>query len=317
MRGDLDQQLLERTLAGLQHGNCLDWMTKRKPNSVHAIVTDPPFAFREYQPEEVAKMREGTARGAWRLPPKLDGHERAPLPRFTTMTDKDIAALGNFFSKWAKEAIRILTPGAHIMIATTPVLSHLFYTPILAAGFEKRGEIVRLVQTLRGGDKPKNAEKDFADVTVIPRGGWEPWGLFRKPLDGRVQDTLRKWGTGGLRRESAARPFTDVIQSGPTGSPDRDFCKHPSLKPQSFMRQIVRAALPLGKGLVLDPFMGGGSTIAAAIAVGYESIGVELDSPFFDEAREVIPMLAAIDLGSKPPFVDQDELDSVEAASTG
>ena len=39
------------------------------------------------------------------------------------------------------------------------------------------------------------------------------------------------------------------------------------------MRQIVRASLPLGNGIVLDPFMGGGSTIAAAIAVGYESIG--------------------------------------------
>jgi hypothetical protein len=50
------------------------------------------------------------------------------------------------------------------------------------------------------------------------------------------------------------------------------------LKPQAFMRQIVRAALPLGEGVVLDPFMGGGSTIAAAVAVGYASVGVETGS---------------------------------------
>ena len=60
------------------------------------------------------------------------------------------------------------------------------------------------------------------------------------------------------------------------------------------MRQIVRAALPLGEGVVLDPFMGGGSTIAAACAVGYRSIGVEADSEFYQMAVQAIPQLAAL-----------------------
>ena len=42
--------------------------------------------------------------------------------------------------------------------------------------------------------------------------------------------------------------------------------------------------MPLGKGIVLDPFMGGGSTIAAAVSVGYESIGPEHDPAFFERA---------------------------------
>lgn len=58
------------------------------------------------------------------------------------------------------------------------------------------------------------------------------------------------------------------------------------------MRQIVRAALPLGTGIVLDPFMGGGSTIAAAVSVGYESIGLEHDRTFFQMAVAGIPKLA-------------------------
>jgi site-specific DNA-methyltransferase (adenine-specific) len=60
------------------------------------------------------------------------------------------------------------------------------------------------------------------------------------------------------------------------------------------MRQIVRAALPLGEGVILDPFMGAGSTIAAACAVGYRSIGIELDREFFDVAQKAIPRLAAL-----------------------
>jgi len=129
-------------------------------------------------------------------------------------------------------------------------------------------------------------------VTVMPRSAWEPWGLFRKPCEGLVQDNLRKWKTGGLRRESKERPFTDVIQCSPTRPAERKISNHPSLKPQSYMRQVVRASLPLGEGVVLDPFMGGGSTIAAAEFNGYQSVGIELDSIYFDLATRAIPRLA-------------------------
>jgi site-specific DNA-methyltransferase (adenine-specific) len=60
------------------------------------------------------------------------------------------------------------------------------------------------------------------------------------------------------------------------------------------MRQIVRAVLPLGEGIVFDPFAGGGSTLAAAEAVGYQSIGTERDPEYFRIAREAIPRLAAL-----------------------
>src|SRR6266568_5133555 len=220
--------------------------------------------------------------------------KRMRLPRFTILDDTDIAALCSFFTKFAKQAVRVLVPGSHVMIATNPLLSQYIYMSLLAAGFEKRGEIIRLVQTLRGGDRPKNAHEEFHDVSVMPRSSWEPWGLFRKPCEGRVQDNLRKWKTGGLRRLSQDQPFEDVIRSSPTRAEERATAPHPSLKPQALMRQLVRASLPLGAGIVLDPFMGGGSTIAAALAVGYDSIGIEIDPTFFKIAERAIPKLAEI-----------------------
>ena len=275
----------------LVEGDCFSWFDERKPNTVHAIVTDPPYGLKEYTAEEKAKLRRGKG-GVWRIPPTLNGCARRPLPRFTVLSEEEKRELKEFFSRWAAGAMRVLVPGGHIFIATNPLLSHLVYIPMIEAGFEKRGEIIRLVQTLRGGDRPKNAHQEFEDVTVMPRSCWEPWGLFRKPCEGRVQDNLRRWKTGGLRRIGAEQPFCDVIRSSPTRSPERDIAPHPSLKPQAFMRQIVRAALPLGEGIVLDPFMGSGSTIAAAIAVGYQSIGIESDVEFFAMAKEAIPRLA-------------------------
>lgn len=275
----------------LVEGDCFSWFAERRPNTVHAIVTDPPYGLKEYTPEEKAKLRRGKG-GVWRIPPTLDGCARRPLPRFTVLSEEEKQELKGFFSRWAIGAMRVLVPGGHVFIATNPLLSQLVYVAMIEAGFEKRGEIIRLVQTLRGGDRPKNAHKEFGEVTVMPRSCWEPWGLFRKPCEGRVQDNLRKWKTGGLRRIGEEQPFCDVIRSSPTRSPERDIAPHPSLKPQAFMRQIVRAALPLGEGIVLDPFMGSGSTIAAAIAVGYQSIGIESDHEFFAMAKEAVPRLA-------------------------
>ena len=276
----------------LVEGDCFSWLARRQPNTIHAIVTDPPYGLKEYTPEEKVKLRRGRG-GVWRIPPTLGGCTRRPLPRFTVLTEEEKQQLRSFFARWATSALRVLVPGGHVFIATNPLLSHLVYVALIEAGFEKRGEIIRLVQTLRGGDRPKNAHEEFEEVTVMPRSCWEPWGLFRKPCEGRVQDSLRKWKTGGLRRIGDDQPFCDVIRSSPTRSTERDIAPHPSLKPQAFMRQIVRASLPLGQGVILDPFMGGGSTIAAAMAVGYPSIGIESDPEFFAMATSAIPRLAA------------------------
>jgi site-specific DNA-methyltransferase (adenine-specific) len=164
----------------------------------------------------------------------------------------------------------------------------------MRAGFEKRGELIRLVTTLRGGDRPKNAHKEFADVTVMPRSCWEPWGIFRKPLEGRVQDNLRKWKTGGLRRTSPGQPFMDVFRAGVPTRAERQVAPHPSLKPQKLLRHLVRAVLPLGEGVVLDPFMGSGSTLAAAAAQGIHAIGIEDNRGFFEMACGAVPELSAI-----------------------
>ena len=164
-------------------------------------------------------------------------------------------------------------------------------TQFMAGVLERRGEITRLTMTMRGGDRPKGAHEEFDEVSVMPRSMWEPWLLFRKPLEGRVQDNLRKWGTGGFRRPTPDKPFGDVIASSPTRRTERNMAPHPSLKPQAFLRQLVRGVLPLGEGIVLDPFAGAGSTLAAGNAIGYRSLGIEKDRDYFLLAKEAIPKL--------------------------
>lgn len=278
--------------ATVLQGDCLDWLRNRAPESVHAVVTDPPYGLVEYSAKEQSKLRGGKG-GVWRIPPSFDGAQRSPLPRFTVLSPSDRHDLAQFFATWATLLEPVLVPGANVLVATNPLLSYIVSGALAQAGLERRGEIARLVTTMRGGDRPKGAHEEFSEVSVMPRSMWEPWLVFRKPLEGRVQDNLRKWRTGGFRRPSGQRPFGDVIRSAPTRKEEKALAPHPSLKPQEFLRQIVRGVLPLGDGVVLDPFCGSGSTLAAANAVGYKSIGIEKDAEYFAMALRAVPLLAA------------------------
>ena len=287
--------LYQSELSRLYRGDCIPWLRTQPDRSLHAVVTDPPYGLVEYSEEQLVKRRTGRG-GIWRIPPDFDGSQRAPLPRFSALTDQQTQDLGKFFRKWGKALLPKLVPGAHVIVASTPLLSHLLSHALAQTGLERRGEIIRVVQTFRGGDRPKGAEEEFPEVSTIPRGAWEPWLLFRRPLEGTVAHNLRAHGTGALRRPGRDAPFSDLIPSGRTPRRERALAPHPSVKPQAFLRQLVRASLPLGQGVVLDPFAGSGATLAAAEAVGYRSIGVELDSDYAKLAVEAIPALATLRL---------------------
>lgn len=277
------------------HADCFEWLSRMPENSLHAIVTDPPYGVKEYEVEQVEKRTNGKG-GIWRIPPSFDGHERSPLPRFTALTEKERSQVFNFFKEWSRLAVSVLRPGAHVFIASNSYISQLTFEALVKGGLEFRGELIRLVRTLRGGDRPKNAEREFEGVSSMPRGCYEPWGIFRKPMPSRmkVSDCLREFQTGGLRRMPDGTPFLDVIESERTSRLERQIADHPSLKPQSLLRKIVYAALPLGEGIVADMFMGSGSTIAAAEAVGVSSIGIERYFDYYQLAKTAIPKLAVL-----------------------
>lgn len=275
------------------HADCRDWLHACAPNSIHAVCTDPPYGLIEFSEQEISKLRNGNKGGIWRIPPSIGGHRRDPLPRFTVLTERQKQNLFEYICEFGKALYPALVPGAHVCIAGHPMLQYLVQSGMATVGYEVRPALLRLYTSFRGGDRPKGAEQDFPEVCVTPRSAYEPWMLFRKPISERtVADNLRQWRTGGLRRLSIDKPLPEAIPSARTPTIETEISDHPCLKPQQFLRIIVRSLLPLGEGILLDPFMGSGSTIAAAEAVGYKSLGIEIDQQYYETALEVIPKLA-------------------------
>ena len=68
---------------------------------------------------------------------------------------------------------------------------------------------------------------------------------------------------------------------------DRAGNNHPTVKPIELMKYLIKLVTPAG-GRVLDPFNGSGSTGCAAVELGYDYTGIELDLKYVDIARKRI-----------------------------
>lgn len=89
-------------------------------------------------------------------------------------------------------------------------------------------------------------------------------------------DGYSQWNGGGSRNVFTHR----------TNQPDRHG-EHPTEKPVSLMLEIIQKFTNLGD-LILDPFMGAGTTGVAAVRLGRRFIGIEQKREYFDIARERI-----------------------------
>jgi site-specific DNA-methyltransferase (adenine-specific) len=61
--------------------------------------------------------------------------------------------------------------------------------------------------------------------------------------------------------------------------------RHPTEKPVALLRRLIESSSLIGE-TVLDPFLGSGSTIVAAIAEGRKGIGIELEERYVETAVE-------------------------------
>ena len=121
-------------------------------------------------------------------------------------------------------------------------------------------------------------------ATLLPDpGDPEERAKILEKLGGRVVKTVKKkkMPSGKVEEIQAEETVGGILHWGRENGPDLEW-----------FRQKIREAYGGRAPKVLDPFAGAGSTLAAAEAVGYASIGVEKDEHYFDMACEAIPKLA-------------------------
>lgn len=152
-----------------------------------------------------------------------------------------------------------------------------------APGDKDRNASVQLLSinlTNALGRWPANVAHDGSDEVLehFPRSDSTP---FRENVaTGDVLPLSTRTAGGFSDAGSAARFFYTAkadANDRNEGLPARLRNRHPTVKPCDLMRWLARLITPPG-GVVLDPFMGSGSTGKAAMLEGFDFIGCELDS---------------------------------------
>ena len=130
-------------------------------------------------------------------------------------------------------------------------------------------------------------------ANLIHDGSEEVVGLFPVTTSTAGNKSNRRCDTweggafmpiGGLQGHSDSGSAARFFYCAKASKRDRDGSSHPTVKPTDLMRYLCRLVTPPG-GVVLDPFMGSGSTGKAAILEGFRFIGIEREAEYMEIAR--------------------------------
>ena len=99
-------------------------------------------------------------------------------------------------------------------------------------------------------------------------------------------------GDRGHADKGGASRFFYTAKAPKSERPNVDGVQHPTVKPLSIMRWMLRLVTPPG-GTVLDPFAGSGTTIEAALIEGFNPIGIEMEADYLPLIQQRIDRQAA------------------------
>lgn len=225
----------------LHLGDALAVLATLDDGVADAILTDPPYS----SGGMVLADRAGQSTRAKYV--TTQNTRRDELLEFAG-DNRDQRAFGYWCALWLGEALRVTRPGGIIMLFTDWRQLPTVTDALQAGGWVWRGVV--------------------------------PWHKpTARPIAGRFTNACEYvvWGSRGpLPLDWTADVLPGFYQYSPPRSQDRD---HITQKPLALMRDMMRI-VPAG-GLVVDPFVGSGTTGAAAVLEGRRFLGVEIDPAQF------------------------------------
>ncbi len=269
------------------HGDALDFLKTLEPSSIDCVITDPPYFLdtmgNHWTCEEQRKR-------------KSNSHIKA-LPIGMKFSCKQGQQLEKFMETIASLLFRALKPGGFFLAFSSPRLYHNMASAIERGGFQIRDQIMWTYKTsqvkafkqdhiidndkvMTDDEKALLKEKLKNHRTPMLKCNHEPICVAMKPIEGRFIDNYRQWGTGLISVLSNGKVCSNVIEcSKPSKKEKGDYNDHPTVKPLMLMEELVEVFCPKG-GVVVDPFLGSGTTMVAARRKGRECRGSEVNGEY-------------------------------------
>jgi site-specific DNA-methyltransferase (adenine-specific) len=287
------------------HAECIEMMQKIPDSSIDMVCTDPPYFLDGLGNDWNKQTLDNKGSSA------IVGN----LPKGMRFDRNQSKKFNEFYSKVSSEVYRILKPGGAFISFSSPRLYHSMAMAIEDAGFEIRdmlGWIYTQSQVkafsqnhIIENDKKMNPEqkqalKDACNNWKTPqlKPAIEPMCLAVKPIEGRYIDNFQKYGTGLMNTSEETKTgegffpsniiTTDNIEesmdrvflvSKPNKKEKGEYNTHLSVKPASLIAHLLKLFSKEG-AIILDPFMGSGTTAVACIQSKRKYIGFDINTEY-------------------------------------
>lgn len=228
----------------IYQGDCLDILAAIPPDCVDLIFADPPYFLSNGGITCHAGRMVSVNKGQW---------DRS----------RGVEENHQFNTKWLAACQRVLKPNGAIWVSGTSHVIHSIGFAMQQLGFKHLNDIA----WVKPNPPPNLSCRYFTHATETLL-----WAAKNKKSRYTFNYKLMKEHSGGKQMKS-------VWTIKPPEKSEKHFGKHPTQKPLALLERILLASSNAAD-LVLDPFLGSGTTAIAALRLRRSFCGVELDAAF-------------------------------------
>jgi len=284
-------------------GDALEILPRLPANSVDLVLTDPPYFLdkldNEWTPERAAR-RFYKSQAVFHLPPgmKFDPNQGRRMYEW--------------YLEVSRELLRVLKPGGFFFSFSSPRLFHRMACAVEDAGFHIRDTflwlytqnqpkamgVAHFIERMPLSEDTKQSLKERLSGWKTPqvKSCYEPIIVAQKPYEGTFLENMLQYGVGLFHTEVRIGqnmfPANVLLVEGVEETLDKYFLvpkpsveergafnQHPAVKPLALCEYLIQLTVPEG-AVVLDPFLGSGTTALAARSLKRRYIGIEINPEY-------------------------------------
>lgn len=282
--------------------DCIIGMRQLEDNCIATCITDPPynyeFAGQHWDEKEIkrrierAKSTTGGKTLVTNMPygSGLAGGKRNE--RWYKKNRENIIEYSNWVENWGTELYRIMKPGGLVLVFNSTRTIAQVQVALEKCGFYARDILVWKKNS--GIPKGNNISKKMKQLGDEDWAQWEGWHsclrneweaicVVQKPLINNYYETLKEYGVGLFYTQFNNGFQSNILEDINNKEKKDEYNTHITVKPLNLMEKLIKMTTPKNdNNIILDPFMGSGSTAVAAKRLGYNFIGYEISSEYME-----------------------------------
>ncbi len=309
------------------HDDALNFLPKLKSNSIDIILTDPPYFLDKMDHTWSAKKV---------ISPKKP-YAIKHLPAGMKFDREQGKTFYSWYLKVSENLFRVLKPGGFFFSFSSPRLYHRMTCAIDDAGFEIRDcfiwlytqnqpKAMSLHHFINKTNKPEEEKQKLNSKfkewkTPQVKSCYEPIAMAQKPIEGTYLENSIKYNVSLINTKIKQGQNKDMFASNimtseyinhkidkvflvdkPKENEKGSFNNHKTVKPLSLFRYLISLTTK-PKSIVLDPFIGSGTTAIACRELNRKFIGVEINKQYIDISTTRLSKLKRSKTQQKKEFI--------------